>query len=89
MKNVGVGSAVFEDKLLVELEWLFSEIDNDLLTNNGFPREFHHNIDVFIGSCLNLWIFGYTFSGVSSKDKAIKIIKLTFYFIQPFITIKE
>jgi hypothetical protein len=65
LKEAGVGSKEFEEKLTTELEWLFGEIENDVSENNGVVAQLQRNIDVFIGSSLNLWLFGYTFSGVN------------------------
>lgn len=64
-RQTGVGQTDFEEKVLGELEWLFNEVGKDLATNKDFAENLSQNIDVFVGSTVNLWLLGYTFSGVS------------------------
>jgi cytochrome P450 family 33 len=65
MRQSGIGTPDFEAKLLDELDWPFKETDADLLRNDGYAEDLSQNVDVFIGSTVNLWLLGYTFGGVS------------------------
>lgn len=65
MKQAGIGTAEFEEKILDEFEWLTGEVDAELARSPELAAELRHNIDVFIGSAVNMWLFGFTFGGVN------------------------
>ncbi|KAI6222435.1 hypothetical protein M3Y99_01500700 [Aphelenchoides fujianensis] len=77
MKQAGIGTAQFEDKLLDEFEWLTGEVDAELAASPEVAAELRHNVDVFIGSAVNMWLFGSSFGGERSKEFAVIKRKIT------------
>uniref|UniRef100_A0A914YII3 Cytochrome P450 n=1 Tax=Panagrolaimus superbus TaxID=310955 RepID=A0A914YII3_9BILA len=64
LRNFGLGKNLMQERVLNEVSWMIEEMKKQI-KNGQKEISVQNNIDVAVGSIINLLIFGYAFHEVS------------------------